>query len=514
MCLPIFTPGHMPSARRSARPVASTIDAGVSLEGLASRSDRVVFASAPSPVDRDDIGRSSQSPAAALSSKQNSRPPSLQGNAAQRLAGGRLIGSPVSIPAQESGVQSGGLLNRPAPERRKPLKFIRRDPAEARQSSTAPRSANHVGEALGPKALRPPPEQRFTTDTAGRSDTFIRRPGEQAGIFLDRVTRSLIDGRGGGASGTATAAKELLRHGDVATVLRQQALSKLQRHAIDTRMSSAEFLRRAQAIRDVVPVAISDDAKRVAGLPLPVIWLLGYGLPAAAGAFYLQQNKDRLVPRGFITPGRDALPEFPLPGFSPDFSIGDEERFPEAGKDSNSRILAGPEIRPVEPKIQKTPDHRQVSSDARVLFNNKIEAEHALNDPERLRRIADALEKQGIEFEVFSGDELRDRRRRGIVASMMDLGNGRVRIGIMPDAGPSALFEELIHSAHKRSGRFDRWTTLYDYDAAVTKSEYEVAKKLVRNRHAYRIPLEEHEQNLKNLRQLEQEMKDKGMPLP
>ncbi|EJK79514.1 hypothetical protein PMI03_05476 [Rhizobium sp. AP16] len=103
-----------------------------------------------------------------------------------------------------------------------------------------------------------------------------------------------------------------------------------------------------------------------------------------------------------------------------------------------------------------------VTNTGLVLFN-KSTAGDALNDPALLKRIADAVSRQGKTLEIGeTGSDLYNYYKAlGAQGSTMMLEDGKISIGISADAGPSALFEELVHYGQYRSGQVDLWTAQY-----------------------------------------------------
>ena len=147
-----------------------------------------------------------------------------------------------------------------------------------------------------------------------------------------------------------------------------------------------------------------------------------------------------------------------------------------------------------------------VSSTGLVLFN-KSSAGDALNDPALLKRIADAISRQGNSLEIAeAGTDLYNYYKAlGAQGSTMMLEDGKISIGLSADAGPSALFEELVHYGQYKSGQVDRWTAQYGLSGAVSISEYEAAYKLVKNASAYGISAAENAENMKRLAQFAEE---------
>lgn len=82
---------------------------------------------------------------------------------------------------------------------------------------------------------------------------------------------------------------------------------------------------------------------------------------------------------------------------------------------------------------------------------------------------------------------------------------------VRPDASPSTVFEELIHSAQHRTGKFDLWLSQYGNAGAVTKAEYEAARRLVRNQKAYGISDGEHAVNQARLAEFGSQLKEMGI---
>jgi hypothetical protein len=95
----------------------------------------------------------------------------------------------------------------------------------------------------------------------------------------------------------------------------------------------------------------------------------------------------------------------------------------------------------------------------------------------------------------------------------MQLEDGTLSIGLTSDAGPSALFEELIHYGQFKSGDYNAWASQYGTSGATSIAEYEAAYKLVKNASQYGISAAENAENLQRLQQFASEIEKLGYPL-
>ncbi|NTI46667.1 hemagglutinin repeat-containing protein, partial [Rhizobium rhizogenes] len=155
-----------------------------------------------------------------------------------------------------------------------------------------------------------------------------------------------------------------------------------------------------------------------------------------------------------------------------------------------------------------------VTGSGTVLFSSES-ANDVLNDPDLLKRIGDAIRRQGNTFEIGeAGSDLYTYfKANNVQASTMELMGGGLAIALRADAGPSALFEELIHYGQFRSGQYAAWTAEYGTSGAVSIAEYEAAYKLVKNASAYGISTAENSVNINRLSQFAQEAANVGYEL-
>jgi hypothetical protein len=75
-------------------------------------------------------------------------------------------------------------------------------------------------------------------------------------------------------------------------------------------------------------------------------------------------------------------------------------------------------------------------------------------------------------------------------------------VGGAHPTGTSAVFEEFIHTAQHRTGRFNQAISEFGTAEAVNMMEIEAAQKLIRNRNAWGIPNNETRQVIDRLRVL------------
>lgn len=123
-------------------------------------------------------------------------------------------------------------------------------------------------------------------------------------------------------------------------------------------------------------------------------------------------------------------------------------------------------------------------------------------NPEQLNRILNALDQQGVTVIVPDGqadDLLRFMEYAGVQGSLRNTGNGTFDLTLRPDAGPSAVFEELIHLGQHRTGRFAQWASQHGTAGATALAEYDAATRLVRNQTQYGISDAEHAINLQRV---------------
>lgn len=66
----------------------------------------------------------------------------------------------------------------------------------------------------------------------------------------------------------------------------------------------------------------------------------------------------------------------------------------------------------------------------------------------------------------------------------------------------TAVFEEFIHTAQHRTGRFAATIDQFGTAEAIRRMEIEAAEKLIRNRHSWQIPNAETRQTIERLRGL------------
>jgi hypothetical protein len=128
-------------------------------------------------------------------------------------------------------------------------------------------------------------------------------------------------------------------------------------------------------------------------------------------------------------------------------------------------------------------------------------------DPDQFARIQDAFARQGKTFDS-SEDALRYLETRGADGLTFNADTILVR----PDASPSTIFEELIHSGQHRSGRYEGWTSQYGNAGATARAEYEAATRLVKNQRAYGISDAEHAVNQARVQEFGRQLDQMGVP--
>jgi hypothetical protein len=75
----------------------------------------------------------------------------------------------------------------------------------------------------------------------------------------------------------------------------------------------------------------------------------------------------------------------------------------------------------------------------------------------------------------------------------------------------STVYEELIHSAQFRTGKYNEWVERYGNRIAVDMMEKEAAEKLIANASAWKIPAEEVEMIKKRLKIFSKNLKKIGL---
>lgn len=140
------------------------------------------------------------------------------------------------------------------------------------------------------------------------------------------------------------------------------------------------------------------------------------------------------------------------------------------------------------------------------LFSQRPTSFDPMN-PDQFTRIQEAFARQGKTFDS-SEDALRYLETRGADGVTFNADTILVR----PDASPSTIFEELIHSGQHRSGRYAQWSSQYGNAGATARAEYEAATRLVRNQRAYGISDAEHAVNQARVQEFGRQLDQMGVP--
>lgn len=123
-------------------------------------------------------------------------------------------------------------------------------------------------------------------------------------------------------------------------------------------------------------------------------------------------------------------------------------------------------------------------------------------NPERLGRMKSAFERQGgvIDQGQDATGYLRVRGAEGLTFDAKTI--------LLPEQPTtSAVFEEFIHTAQHRTGRFGEAIEQFGNAEAIRLMEMEAAEKLIRNRRPWGIPPQEVRQTIARLRGLRAEGK-------
>lgn len=115
-------------------------------------------------------------------------------------------------------------------------------------------------------------------------------------------------------------------------------------------------------------------------------------------------------------------------------------------------------------------------------------------DPERFARMKAAFERQGGTI-WQDAEAQRYLGHRGAEAIMLN----EKFIVHKPEPSASAVFEEFIHTAQFRSGKFNKYSELYGPAKARDLLEIEAAEKLIANSKAWGIPEEETRETMRRL---------------
>lgn len=121
-------------------------------------------------------------------------------------------------------------------------------------------------------------------------------------------------------------------------------------------------------------------------------------------------------------------------------------------------------------------------------------------DPKRLERMKRAFERSGgvIDQSESAQAYLRAREAEAVTFDAKTM--------VLPEQpSTSAVFEEFIHTAQHRTGRYAAAVAEHGNAEAVTRMEIEAAKKLIRNAKAWGIPEAETAQTRARLLRLEGE---------
>jgi Pre-toxin TG len=115
-------------------------------------------------------------------------------------------------------------------------------------------------------------------------------------------------------------------------------------------------------------------------------------------------------------------------------------------------------------------------------------------NPEKFARIKNAFERagglvnQGAETDAFL-------KWRGAQAAA--LGSDTVLFGANPTV--SQVFEEFMHTAQFRTGRYNQWVEKFGQSGATMQAEMEVLERLIKNANAWGIPADEVEESVRLL---------------
>ncbi|MEE2866934.1 MAG: hemagglutinin repeat-containing protein, partial [Pseudomonadota bacterium] len=140
------------------------------------------------------------------------------------------------------------------------------------------------------------------------------------------------------------------------------------------------------------------------------------------------------------------------------------------------------------------------------LFSQRPTSFDPMN-PQQFAKIQEAFARQGKVFDS-SEDALRYLETRGADGVTFNAETILVR----PDASPSTIFEELIHSGQHRTGRYDQWVSQYGNAGATARAEYEAATRLVNNQRAYGISDAEHAVNQARVQEFGSQLDSMGIP--
>ncbi|MBO9458097.1 hypothetical protein [Labrenzia sp. R5_0] len=140
------------------------------------------------------------------------------------------------------------------------------------------------------------------------------------------------------------------------------------------------------------------------------------------------------------------------------------------------------------------------------LFSQRPTSFDPMN-PEQFAKIQEVFARQGKVFDS-SEDALRYLETRGADGVTFNAETILVR----PDASPSTIFEELIHSGQHRTGRYDQWVSQYGNAGATARAEYEAATRLVNNQRAYGISDAEHAVNQARVQEFGSQLDSMGIP--
>ena len=113
--------------------------------------------------------------------------------------------------------------------------------------------------------------------------------------------------------------------------------------------------------------------------------------------------------------------------------------------------------------------------------------------PADLARMQSAFERNGGKILQNVDGYLRFRNAEGVT-------DNAKQFLLRSDASRSAVFEEFIHTAQHRTGRFNEAVGKYGNIRGEAFLEIEAAEKLIRNRKAWQLPNSETRQTIERLR--------------